>query len=441
MPSDNLKSFIDSGLVLASEFFEKNNLDKSKNICKFLLELSISENSPSPELWSNLVCLLCKQGDYKEAVKIADTGLGYCVSRDLLFNKAIALEKCGKYKEARDAYREVIKTDPEFPMGHWRLSNVLLALGEFKEGLKEDAWRFKAYSKLGAYWRRFNKPDWDGSFGKKILVFSEQGLGDFIQYYRYLSFLADCSDSVIIEVQKEIACLVESRYQVVPYDIKDVKKPIFPEHDFVLSINSLPFWLDPDLSNVPTGKYMNFPDGESSFDFSPYNNFLKVGIVWAGSPWHTSDFERSMFLRQLKPLTEIDGIKLFSLQTGKMIRSWCKNGTLLWEGKDDYDQVNLLEGAEDVIPKIIDLMDYAKDFCDTARFLKNLDVVVAVDTSTAHLAGALGVQVLLMLSYFGEWRWRIKWYDSMTVYKQKSLGDWTGVVDKICFDLNSRKKT
>lgn len=428
--------------IINGILFNNKDYDNSIKLSKTLIQLSEIEGISNPEIYSNLVYLLHKTSQNEEATQIAHKAIYELdiISFDLLYNYAIALKNLIRYKEAVEIFRLAEKLNPSFPMLHYQLANILLAMGNYKEGLIEDEYRFLAHSGLKKFRKRFLFPDWTGQDNAKILLFSEQGLGDAFQNARYIKHLKEKNNYITLEVQKELYSLfLVHPYldQVLPREAVDLEEPEFEEHDYVLSINSLPYWFDPEYNKTPIEPYLiSNKYVPKKYDFSPYKDKKKIGIVWAGNCFHLEDRNRSCFLKAFEPLVDIPNSQLFSLQTGKQVRTWTKNNELLFEG-EDYDIVNLIDGCDDFIPKIIDLMNYAGDFNDTALFLDDLDAVVTVDTAVAHLAGAMGKKVCLLLSHQYEWRWAKQWYPNMKLFIQKSPGDWDSAIKEVCNELSN----
>lgn len=441
-------------------FFQTQNWNKAVDLSKTILTLDEIRGETVIENDSNLVYLLHKIGRNDESkhyaeqlikkfeeMKKEDSSI-QLNSSDFWYNYACTLKDLSLYKESAEAFRKSIDCDPEFAMTHYHLANVLYALGEYKEAMAEDEWRFDAHSGLGKFRRRFTGPLWDGSTGKgkTIIVFSEQGYGDALMFARYLKKLKSIFSTVILEIQENLHDLFAGfPYvdKVIARDEAESKVPSFPPYDYAVSINSLPFYLDLGYENTP----MEFPyikpnkrSDSIKVDLSDIKD-KKVGLLWAGSQWHTSDKTRSCFLKEFAPLFEIPGIQFVNLQAGPMQRSWCEDGTVLWEGTNDYQIVNLLENADNLIPKIIDHMPESKNFNDTALILDQLDLIITVDTAILHLAGAMNKPTWLLLPFAHEWRWLRSWYDSVEYFRQPAPGDWSGLMKEIKGKLENMLST
>lgn len=411
-----------------------------------LMKLSVEIQPRNPVLYSNLVCLLCKKDQYEEALKYSKVGIELSdAAADMFYNHGIACKCLGMLEEAAKAFRQARDMNPECAITHCQLANILLPLGEYEEGLQEEEWRFKGHSGLQACRRRYKMPDWDGKTdlrNKKILVFNEQGHGDAIHYSRYIPKLKELGAYVIFEIQPELHDLyIKSPFidELVKREegTTDPVKPL-PAHDFVVSVGSLAYLFDPKLDNIPmTVPYVwpvdaNMATVNSLIDYE--KGKFKVGIIWAGSQFHTNDKYRSCFLKQFEPITKIPNISLFSLQHGEMERTWTNGQAVLWEGDDMVAVVNLIDGAEQI--ERTDLAGHIKDFNETALALQKLDLLICVDTSTVHLAGALGLPVWLLLSHAHEWRWRKKWYPTMRIFRQPNSGNWKGLLETVAQELS-----
>ncbi len=406
-----------------------------------LIKTNISLEPNNFLYYANMAHLLCKQELFAEALKYSQKSVELKnPNADAYYNHGIILKNLQKLKESAEAFRKARDLDPECAITHCHLGNVLLALGQFPEGLKEDEWRFKAHSGLHACRVRYKQPDWDGKTnleGKRIVVFNEQGHGDAIQFVRYVKKLKDMGAYVILEMHECLLKLFKKFPNVdeVVRRYDNHEMPKLPEHDYVISIGSLPYIFDPTLDDRPLAVPYLFPEGEISIPSLDNCTKKKIGIVWAGSQWHSNDKDRSCFLKYFGPLFQIPNVEIFSLQQGDMNRTWTTGSNNLRQGDEEIEVVNLLEGGESF--KYTDLSYYLKDFNDTALVLQKLDLLISVDTSVAHIAGALGKNVWLLLPFAHEWRWLKKWYLTMKIYRQPSPGDWRGLLELIGLDLKA----
>lgn len=241
-----------------------------------------------------------------------------------------------------------------------------------------------------------NSTRWNGVddlSNKRVIVYCEQGFGDIIQFSRYFPIIKQMCGELIIHCPKELHRLFSD------YTAIDKEEENLPEHDFHVLSMSLPFCLPQTDIKHP---YLKVSE---STDLSEYNDFIKIGIAWEGNPEHSNNDERSCPLVHFKKL-QTDKTKLFMIQKEIHIPE-------LIDGAEDLD----LYGSE------------ITDFYDTAKLLNSLDIIVSIDTSVLHLACALGKPTYGLLSYRCDPRWDVdNWYDSLTITRQKSEGDWDGAM-------------
>lgn len=321
--------------------------------------------------------------------------------------------------KAIDYYRKAIAISPDFVEAHWNLSHVLLLDGQVEEGFKEYLWR----------WRRKNAasqdpipiPRWQGEPDPgRILVWTEQGAGDNIQFVRYLPLLKAQGKEVIMACDANLSGLFHGMKAIDRLILKSHMPIVCHEMDWHVPLLNLPTLLQKGNEPFP------FPNGYLSVDerlfegfkgiFEPYPNKLKVGFVWKGNPKHNRDKERSVGFELFKPLFDLPDIIWFSLQY----------------------QNDLLPVID---PKIVNLAPYLFDFAHTAALISHLDLVITVDTSIAHLAGAIlppdGIkrpEVWTLLPYVPDWRWGVNrdttpWYENMRLLRQKKRDDWQDVFE------------
>ncbi|MEG4248175.1 tetratricopeptide repeat protein [Microcoleus sp. Pol10D4] len=328
-----------------------------------------------------------------------------------------ALEEQGKVAEAIDFYNKAIQLRPNSPNWRLRLALALLLTGNFERGFAEYESRWQT-QQLDP--RSFEKPLWDGSDlqGKTILLHPEQGFGDTIQFIRYAQLVKQKGGKVIVACHVLLKRLFEGiagvdRVGVKPSDLIDfqVQAPLL----------SLPRILGTTLENIPANIPYLAPPQDFKF-FLEANNKLKVGIVWAGGPLHRNNHRRSCKLSDFLKFVDVPGVSFYSLQkdlsAGDSLQDSCASRTLLNQHQ------------------IEDLSEHCVDFADTAAIISQLDLVICVDTSVAHLAGALGKPVWILLSFVPDWRWMLEredspWYPTVRLFRQQKVGDWDGVCDRI----------
>jgi tetratricopeptide (TPR) repeat protein/glycosyltransferase involved in cell wall biosynthesis len=328
-----------------------------------------------------------------------------------------ALEEQGQVTEAIDFYNKAIQLRPNSPNCRLRLALALLLTGNYEPGFAEyeSRWQTEQLDR-----RYFEQPLWDGSDfqGKTILLHPEQGFGDTIQFIRYAPLVKQKGGEVIVACHVLLKRLFEGipgvdRVAVRPSDLIDfqVQAPLL----------SLPRILGTTLENIPANIPYLAPPQDFKFSLEP-NNKLKVGIVWAGGPLHRNNHRRSCNLSDFVKFVDVPGVSFYSLQkdllAGDSLQDSCASRTLLKQHQ------------------IEDLSEYCVDFADTAAIISQLDLVICVDTSVAHLAGALGKPVWILLSFVPDWRWMLEredspWYPTVRLFRQQKAGDWEGVCDRI----------
>lgn len=318
----------------------------------------------------------------------------------------------GQLNAAIAAYEHALMLAPESGEAHWNLATALLLAGDFERGFQEYEWR-KRHQNFRRYFRQLPGPVWTGFHlaDTTILVHAEQGLGDTIQLTRYATQLAAKGARVVLACSKPLVALLRTHADVAEVVPRD--GPL-PPYDCWVDQMSLPRLLGTTPDDIPgaSGYLTAAPDRQSAW--AARLGDARIGIVWAGNPLHSNDVRRSLTLETLRRLA-IPG--MVSLQVGPRAH--------------EAEQLGLLDPSPD-------LADYA----ETAALVANLDLVITVDTSVAHLAGALGVPVWIMLPYAPDWRWMIDrrdspWYRSARLFRQSEPGNWIGVVDQVRAELAS----
>jgi hypothetical protein len=288
---------------------------------------------------------------------------------------------------------------------------ALLAAGEMAEGWKEYEWRWRT-PLMFAVRRRFTQPAWDGGGGGTLLIHAEQGLGDTLQFCRYATLAAARGARVILEVQAPLVRLLRSLPGAGAVIARGEALPDFDVHAHMLSLPHI-FGTTLETISAATPYLTADPaDSETMRIRLGQKTGLRVGLVWAGNSYASVpemaavDRRRSLAPEHLAPLLDIPEIDFISLQKG---------------------------GKAPAAFGLTDFMDEMRDFADTAALVENLDLVISVDTSVAHLAGALGKPVWLLNRFDAEWRWLdgrtdSPWYPGMRIFRQDKPGDWDGVI-------------
>ncbi len=326
----------------------------------------------------------------------------------------------GDFKKASVIFEYILSINNNLSEVHYNYSHLLFLQEKIEKAQIEYEWRKKRkdYAK-----RNFVKPELTTQDinGKRILIYDEQGIGDIIQFIRYAKYLKARGAHVIFHCAFGVVNLIkhiEGLDEVISR--QTVEEPAV-EYDYHIALMSLPYYFKTTLGNIPANSVYLKAEKDISekwkSSLSEYKG-LKIGLVWAGNPGHTNDKNRSISLAQFKELFDIPGIHYFALQKGSR-----------------------LEQAKEFSDKNVHILDpYIYNLTDTAAIIDNLDLVISVDTSVAHLAGAMGKPVWTLLPFAPDWRWMLKrddspWYPSMKLFRQTYKGDWGGVVEKLKSEL------
>jgi len=376
-----------------------------------------------PGLLSNLGIVLQDQDLYEEAMECFRRAIAKQPnSATAYLNLSVACREEMLIDQSISCARAAIKHDPGLAAGHTALAVGLLMQGKYQEGLAEYEWR-SHMPDFPSPRRDFTSPVWDGSDlkGGTLLVHDEQGVGDALQFVRYVPVLRDRGLDVVLECNSQLVRLLSS----MPGVGKVVGRfqPL-PPHDAHVSLLSLPLLLGARIDNVPAAPYLAAePDFQALWadKLSRYKG-LKVGLVWAGNPEFKADRLRSPGLVAVRPLLDTAGMSFFGLQKGP--------------GRKD------LESAGPLPDSFVDLGPEIGDFADTAAIMANLDLIITSCTGPAHLAGGLGRPTWTMLPFSPDWRWLATgedtfWYPSMRLFRQERRGEWAPVVRRVADALTA----
>jgi tetratricopeptide (TPR) repeat protein/ADP-heptose:LPS heptosyltransferase len=334
---------------------------------------------------------------------------------DAYNNRGLVLKELKRLDEALDSYHRAVELKPDFADGHLNLSLCRLLMGDFARGWKGFEWRWQSVQLESS--RNFTQPLWLGAEslqGKTILLHSEQGLGDALQFCRYASLASASGARVILEVPKPLTALLRNLAGVAQVVEKGTALPPF---DFHCPLLSLPLAFKTDLNSVPSFKSYIGSNPRKVADWRVKlgeRTKPRVGLAWRGSAMHKNDRNRSIALANLvKDLPP--QFQYVSLQK---------------ETTDaDEETLGLRRG-------ILHFGEQLDDFTDTAALCELMDVVISVDTSVAHLAGAMGRPVWVLLPFIPDWRWLLDredsvWYPSARLFRQERNRDWAGVIDRV----------
>jgi tetratricopeptide (TPR) repeat protein len=347
----------------------------------------------------------------------------------ILYNIAYTLKKLERFEEAMTYYEKVLSLDPNHEEAHFSLSLAYLIQGDFQKGWPEYEWRWNRPGSNSP--RSFSKPLWDGSNlqGKTILIHAEQGLGDTFQFCRYAREIKKQGARIIFLAQDPLLTLLK----LCPY--VDEVLPFSASgraFDYHVPLMTLPYLLKTTIDTVPDDVPYLYADPALVTYWAEqlkHDTNFKIGICWQGNANYSTHFLRtavaakSIRLEKFAPLALLGGVSIYSLQKTT--------------GEDQLK--NLPQGF------ILKQFDSSLDtqhgrFMDTVAVMKNLDLIITVDTSIAHCAGGLGIPVWVMLPKPPDWRWMLNrddtpWYPTMRLFRQSNPDSWEDVFENIVQEL------
>lgn len=322
------------------------------------------------------------------------------------------------FKEAIRCYREAIRLQPDFIEAHFNLSVVLLLLEDLESGWTEYEWRLRFFAADSGYPNRHGLPLWQGQSlkGKTILVYDEQGFGDAFMFCRFLPKLKAGGAKVVFETRPALFDLFKELPYIDETTLRHPKQLPSTRCDYCVPLLSLPGRFGIDRKSIRFDTPYLFANKQSSEKWRRKmpGEELKIGLVWQGSNFDRT--RRWVDLDMLSRLSQLKGIQWYGLQ---------KECAPLSDAQDDW---------------LIQLGPDFNDFSDTAAAIANLDLVITIDTAVAHLAGAMGKQVWVLLPFVPDWRWFLNsettpWYAGMRLYRQPSAGDWDTPLTALIVDL------
>lgn len=385
----------------------------------------------NPKMWdiyNNLGSALWDEGQYHVAIEYFQKAITLQPNNAAPHNNlGIAFQSQRRVDEAIACYSRALKLDPDFHLARFNYATALLLQGRYREGWPEYEARWQEARRLRVYPREFREPRWDGGplQGKTLLLWAEQGLGDTLHFARYAALVAKQGGRVLLECQPPLQRLLAT--VPGPAAVFAEGEPL-PKFDLQCPLLSLPLVLGTTLETIPATVPYLFPAPERTAQWGkrlPPSGGPRVGLVWAGEARknlpdaHRVDRRRSLRLDQLVPLFSIPGISWVSLQKGIPAQQRPK-----------------VAGAR----AMLDWMDEVTDFADTAALAAHLDLVITVDTSMAHLAGALGKPTWMLSRFDGCWRWLLDredspWYPTLRIFRQEAPGQWEPVIARLRQEL------
>ncbi|WP_343583088.1 tetratricopeptide repeat protein [Herbaspirillum sp.] len=413
---------------IADAYLKLDEIDKAHEHYQRVIELTPND----PNSYAKLaVSLAGAQDRVDEAMALFNKALELDPRHALTYNNIGAImHDHGRREEAIPYFKKALEFKPNYPTAMHNLALSQLLQGNLKEGWANHEIRLVTRERAEVY-RMVHKlfqiiPKWDGVTplkGKRILLMHEQGFGDSIQFLRYAKLVQDMGAEVAVHVKNPLYRL----FQSYSPDITLVREsdPL-PRCDYAYMLMSLPYALGTNtIDDIPiSSSYLSADAANKAIWQSKIERLskpgnLRVGFVWGGNPDHGNDRRRSIPLARLEPLFRLPGIDYFSLQ----------------KGKPTADLNKLPPGLP-----VFNLGDDCGDFADTAAAIANLDLVISVDTSVVHLAGALGGPTWVMLPETPDWRWLLDrddcvWYPNVRLFRQPNEGNWEAVVDKMATEL------
>ena len=372
------------------------------------------------DAYSNLGNSLNQLNQLEEALNCYDKALDINPEfTDAHINRGITLQELKRLAEALESFDKAILLEPQNAEAYWNKSLTLLLSGDFGRGWKLYEWRWKreAFSFLN---RNFFSSLWLGSEnieGRTLLLHTEQGLGDTIQFCRYVYLIKSLGAKVVLEVPKSLQGLLRELRGVDELIEIGSKLPLF---DYHCPLMSLPLAFGTNLNNIPCHESYLAATPERCEEWRQrlgVKNKPRVGIVWSGSNTHKNDHNRSISLKLLLPYLY-----------------------------DCYEFVSLQKEIKDIDKELIKITsiryfgEFLNDFSDTAALCESMDIVISVDTSVAHLSGAIGKCTWVLLPYAPDWRWLLDrvdspWYASIRLFRQDDSKLWESVLDNVFKDL------
>jgi tetratricopeptide (TPR) repeat protein len=392
-------------------------------------DLALALNPHHAPAHTNMGILLDMQNDFEAAVaahrRAVEANPSYAQG---YANLAVALGHAGEVDEALEVSRRAIALDPDKPQTRFNHSHALLMSGNLLNGFVEHRWGRKCKGSSVGF-PDLPGSEWEGEplAGRTLLLYAEFGIGDALQFVRYLPMIAakerlkESSEggSIVLQVQPGIAPLLRTMPGVT---VVSRGEPL-PPFDVHLPLMDLPRIFRTTLDSIPAEiPYLHVdPVKLARWRHAlDKTSLLKVGVVWAGNPLHKSDRFRSLSAEVVLPRLITPGVQLFSLQM-----------------EPRPEDVRVLTGLR---ADVIDLARAIDDFTDTAAVVSALDLVIAVDTSVVHLAGAIGRPVWVLLPHALDWRWMHEredtpWYPTVRLFRQHKTLAWDGVLSRVSAEL------
>lgn len=389
--------------------------------------------------WSNAGALYRESGRPELALEALHRALSIDPTHaSALCNSALAFHDLGEFAFARDSVELALQSRPDYPEALWNRALLDLLHGNFERGWAGHEYRTVQLAKVGGL-RTFPQERWNGRRfdGQRLLLWPEQGLGDQLQFARFLPRVKALGGAVVLGCSAPLVQLFRANFPDAD-EVVVIGEP-FAQVDLQLPLLSVPFVLklgaQLDADRVPyvrtTGEMHAalremLPRYSHSGESGEQSRSLRVGLCWAGQPKHLNDRNRSLTLETLRPLLAVPGIEWFSLQKGDSAEAQL----------EPFNACSLKSGQR----KITVLSEALASFVDTAHAVAHMDVVISVDTSVAHLAGAMDVPSWTLIPFVPDWRWQVNrsdtpWYPRARLFRQSAAGEWAQVVGSVVREL------
>ena len=360
---------------------------------------------------------------FEDALKIyKKASIIHPESTEVLYNEATCLNELNFHSQAILNYKKILKINPDFTEAKWNLAFIQLLKGNYKDGWKNHEIRKKRDKTKNDYLKLIEDKNWIGKENlkdKTIYILSEQGLGDYIQFCRYLPMLKNLGAKIIVNTPKSLDKIIRTMKVELTHidELKEIK------FDYNCLLLSLPLALNTTLETIPNETpYLFTPKDKKDYWKEKLGNKLRkrIGLMWNGNPENENNHNRSINLKKL--------IKLFDLP---------------------YEfhslQINHNKFELEIIKKHENLFIHEneiKGFDKTAGLIESMDLIISVDTSVAHLSGALNKKVWILLAYTPDYRWLLNqenspWYPSAKLYRQSKKANWDNVIENIIADLKN----
>ena len=388
------------------------NYKKKHEQAKDLLEIVLKNQPNNTDALNNYGNTLKGLNFFKEALVFYEKSILLKPDFvDALNNKGNCLTSIGKLKDAFKVFNEAITINPNHINSNWNLGLLQLLTGDFKNGWKNYEWRKKRNLIKNNYIQDLKK-EWLGKSSiknKKIYIYKEQGLGDYIQFSRYLLLINKLGAKIILDTPVSLKKLIET----IGINFEFIDEIQDQSFDFYCSIMSLPYIFKTNLQTIPNKIPYLFADKTKELFWKEKikNNKKKIGLVWSGNSKNLTIFNRNISLQKLTPILDLP-FSFHSLQ------------------------IEIAEHEKKIFNKYKNLNNHKNEiigFHNTAALISNLDLVITIDTSIAHLAGALGKKVWILLPFISDFRWlmntdRSPWYPNVKLFRQTKFNSWDEIL-------------